>query len=145
VPLPKPEPGLVIYFSYLWCSEYERGQEEGVKDRPCAIILATQDEQGDTIVIVAPITHTAPDEPEHTIEIPLLTKRRLGLDSERSWVVLTEINRFVWRGPDLRPISKDRPDSFDYGVLPPSLFEKIKQGYIVQVSKQKSKIVQRSE
>lgn len=145
MPLPNPEPGLVICYSYLWCSEYEQGKEEGVKDRPCAIILATQDEEGDTVVMVAPITHTSPSEPEHAIEIPLPTKRRLGLDSERSWIVLTEINRFVWPGPDLRPISKDHPDIFEYGVLPPSLFEKIKQGYLAQTSKRKSQIVQRSE
>jgi hypothetical protein len=30
------------------------------------------------------------------------TNQRLGLDAERSWVMLTEANRFVWPGPDLR-------------------------------------------
>ena len=36
---PVPRPGLVIRYSYLWESEAGAGREEGVKDRPCAIIL----------------------------------------------------------------------------------------------------------
>lgn len=40
MPLPKPIPGLVIRYSYLWCSEYLEGREEGQKDRPCAIVAA---------------------------------------------------------------------------------------------------------
>ncbi len=35
-------------------------------------------------------------------EIPHATKHRLELDVERSWIVLTEANRFAWPGPDLR-------------------------------------------
>ena len=34
---------------------------------------------------------------------PDTVKRRLELDDERSWIVLTEANRFIWPGPDLRP------------------------------------------
>jgi len=37
------------------------------------------------------------------VEISHETKRRLGLDDDRSWIVLTEANRFAWPGPDLRP------------------------------------------
>jgi hypothetical protein len=32
------------------------------------------------------------------------TKRRLGLDAEQSWIMITEANGFVWPGPDLRPV-----------------------------------------
>lgn len=41
---PVPVPGLVIRYSYLWASEHARGQEEEVKDRPCAVVLVTQDD-----------------------------------------------------------------------------------------------------
>lgn len=94
----------MIRYSYLWHSEYLRGQEEGVKDRPCAVVLLLQNEDGDDIVTVLPITHTPPSrsDADLAIEIPPVTKRRLGLDDERSWVVPTEANRFVWPGPDLR-------------------------------------------
>src|SRR5689334_4007413 len=37
---PEPEVGLVISYAYLWFEEAERGQVEGRKDRPCAIIVA---------------------------------------------------------------------------------------------------------
>jgi len=60
VPLPEPAPGLVIRYSYLWREEHLKGQEEGVKDRPCAIILAVTNENDDQIVTVLPITHAVP-------------------------------------------------------------------------------------
>jgi hypothetical protein len=37
---PDPIAGMVIRYAYLWRSEYERGLEEGLKDRPCAVLLA---------------------------------------------------------------------------------------------------------
>ena len=114
MPLPIPEPGLVISYGYLWRSVYERGQEEGTKDRPCAIVLMAQDEDGDTTVTVLPVTHTPPVNPDEAVEIPASTKRRLGLDEARSWIIVSEFNRFVWPGPDLRPISRVDPDCFDY-------------------------------
>ena len=100
--LPEPVPGLVIRYSYLWRSEYERGQEEGNKDRPCAVILVVTDNEGNHIVTVLPITHTPPSSAASAVEIPYATKQRLGLDAERSWVILTEVNRFIWPRPDLR-------------------------------------------
>jgi hypothetical protein len=105
VPLPEPVPGLVIRYSYLWAEEHGRGQEEGVKDRPCAVILVSTDEDGERWVTVLPVTHAPPSVPELAVEIPAATKRRLGLDDERSWVVLSEANRFLWPGPDLRPVT----------------------------------------
>ena len=83
--LPAPEPGLVIGYAYLWHSEHERSQEEGLKDRPCAIVLTTRDEAGETVVLVAPLTHAPPDKAAEGVEIPLATKQRLGLDPARSW------------------------------------------------------------
>jgi hypothetical protein len=69
VPLPVPEPGLVVSYSYLWQSEYERDQEEGVKDRPCAIILIAEDDVGETVVTVVPITHSPPQHQRDAVEI----------------------------------------------------------------------------
>ena len=59
--LPRPEAGLVVRYGYLWYSEHARGQEEGAKDRPCAIILAVSDKKaGRNRVWLLPITHLAP-------------------------------------------------------------------------------------
>lgn len=77
MPLPVPEPSLVIRYAYLWHSDYQRGREEGRKDRPCAIILTVRNEAGETVVTVLPITHTAPPSPDEAVEISLAVKRRL--------------------------------------------------------------------
>ncbi len=140
--LPTPERGLVIAYGYLWHTEYQQGREEGVKDRPCVIILAVEDNNGSQIVTVAPITHSAPATPETAVEIPPMTKRRLGLDDKPSWIVVTEGNRFVWPGPDIRPIA---PERFDYGFLPPALFQKVQEGFAAYFSAKKLLIVPRSE
>jgi hypothetical protein len=46
----------------------------------------------------------SPEHPDDAIEIPILTKQRLGLYAERSWIVISEVSEFVWPGPDLRPV-----------------------------------------
>jgi hypothetical protein len=125
---PEPEAGLVISYSYLWKEEEERGQVEGRKDRPCAIVLAVDDPDpkadGRTQVAVAPITHSPLHDPNVAVEIPLRVKEHLGLDSGRSWVILEEVNIFTWPGFDLRPIKKG-DSRVDYGLLPPKLFERL--------------------
>lgn len=124
--LPDPVPGLVIGYSYLWKREAEQGREEGQKDRPCVIVLAVENNPGETTLIVAPITHSPPDDLESKILIPPKTRKRLGLDEKNSWVVISEVNRFVWPGPDLRPVPGQNPKTFEYGLVPAKLFEAIK-------------------
>jgi hypothetical protein len=57
---PAPKPGLVIRYSFLWSHEAAAGADEGSKDRPCAIIVATRMVDGEVRTIVAPITHLEP-------------------------------------------------------------------------------------
>jgi hypothetical protein len=71
-----------------------------------------------TVVYVLPISHTRPLADEDGIEIPQPTKRRLGLDAERSWIITTELNRFTWPGPDIRPTPSGE---YIYGYLPEKL------------------------
>ncbi len=125
--LPNPAPGLVICYSYLWHEQHQAGAEEGRKARPCAIVVATTDDDGDTKVYVAPITHSRPDD-EHAVELPSGAKRRLGLDDQPSWIVTRELNRFIWPGYDLRPIARDKPDVFAWGFLPVETFAAVKRG-----------------
>ena len=115
---PPPEIGQVIRHAYLWHSQARRGQEEGLKDRPCVVVHRRQDEAGLTEVYICPITHSPPQVPDRAIELPGRTKARLKLDTERQWIITTEANRFIWPGPDLRRA----PDgSFSYGILPNNL------------------------
>jgi hypothetical protein len=80
--------------------------------------------------------------PEAAVEIPQATKRRLGLDDGRSWVVVSEGNRFVWPGPDLRPIA---PERFDYGLLPPALFQQVQQRFNTYAAMKRLLVVPRTE
>jgi hypothetical protein len=123
--LPDPKPGLVINYSYLWRREADKGGEEGRKDRPCVIILAVEDIEGDKIVTVVPVTHQQPSDLSNGVELPHVTKKRLGLDDERSWVISTEVNRFTWPGSDLRPISRNKSDQFACGFVPADLVRKV--------------------
>lgn len=145
MPFPNPVPGLVIRYSYLWRAEHQRGQEEGAKNRPCAVILTTVTEEGEPCVTVLPITHSPPADPALAIEIPAATKARLGLDAERSWVVLTEANRFIWPGPDLRPARMGDPGSVAYGLLPARFFNELRQKFIALVKARRAGTVQRTE
>jgi hypothetical protein len=145
VPLPKPVPGLLIRYGYLWREEHARGQEEGVKDRPCVVVLVTADEDGEQWVTVLPVTHAPPSVPELAVEIPAATKRRLGLDDERSWVVLSEGNRFLWPGPDLWPARPGDAATVAYGQLPYALFEEIRTKFITAIRARRASLVPRSE
>lgn len=142
---PTPRAGLVIRYSYLWQSEAAAGRDEGVKDRPCAIVLAVENMDGDTLVYVLPITHTAPKDPNDAVELPQTTKVRLGLDSDRSWIVLSEGNSFVWPGPDLRPLPGKDQESAAYGVLPGPVFNAIKARFLTRVRDRRAGVVSRTE
>ncbi len=142
---PEPAPGLVIRYSYLWAAEHQRGQEEGVKHRPCAVVLVTTREDDERVVTVLPISHAPPADPKLAVEIPAPVKRRLKLDDERSWVVLTEANRFIWPGPDLRPAKPGDSASVGYGPLPFALFEEIRIKFIAAIRARRASVVPRSE
>ncbi len=76
---------------------------------------------------------------------PQATKQRLGLDAERSWVMLSEANRFVWPSPDLRPLHGEDAASVAYGLLPYRLSEEIRQKFIAYLKAHRVQIVPRSE
>lgn len=136
MPLPIPEAGMVISYSYLWRYEHQEGLEEGRKDRPCVIILATEQKGADTKVTIAPITHKKPTNQEFSVEIPLKVKEHLGLDMDNSWVIINEVNQFTWPGFDLRPIHTKNGQQY-YGFIPPKLFGNIKNKLLNLTAKQR--------
>jgi hypothetical protein len=140
--LPEPEPGLVISYAYLWHHEHQGGHEEGRKDRPCVVVVAAErTSDGAAVVTVAPITHRPPDDAAAAVEIPRAVKDRLGLDLERSWVVVNEGNKFVWPGFDLRKVPAT--DRFEYGFLPPRFFNEVLAGFRSWRLKRKSQLTSR--
>ena len=142
---PEPYAGLVIRYSYLWKREFEAGREEATKDRPCAIVMTVIDEDGDKEVLVLPVTHSPPNDPADAIEIPAATKSRLGLDGERSWIMITEANEFVWPGPDLRTVPERDESTIAYGPLPPRFFGHVRDKFLERDQREKSGRVKRTE
>jgi len=122
VKLPTPEPGLVIRYSFLFSDDTE-------KDRPAVIVLTALNDAGKKIVIVLPITHTPPAKGAETdsLELPPAIKRHLNLDDGRSWIRLTEANRFEWPGFDLREVGVGKAA---YGFLPPRFFDQVKTAFL---------------
>lgn len=88
-------------------------------------------------MLVLPITHAAPDADTSSIEIPANIKQQLGLDSARSWIVLSEWNEFTWPGFDLRRLAEGDDATVAYGMLPQGLFEKVRAG-VLQLVKSKA-------
>jgi hypothetical protein len=145
VSFPAPRPGLVIRYSYLWAREAEAGREEGIKERPCAVVLVVLDDRGRQRVHVLPVTHAPPADAHDALEIPQPIKTRLGLDSERSWIVLTETNDFIWPGPDLRFLPGRGPDSAIYGFLPPKFFRVLQERLAERRRDRRLSVVPRTE
>jgi hypothetical protein len=108
-------------------------------------LLALNDSSGRTRVYALPITHTPPTEPDGAVEIPAQVKDRLGLDGERSWVVLTELNEFTWPGPDLRFLPGKGAESSVYGVLPPVFFRFLRERFLAADRQRKAVRVARTE
>ena len=128
--LPRPVPGLVLRYAFLWRREFDVGRDEASKDRPCTVIMAAPTVEGGTQVYLLPVTHTQPSDLSLAIEIPPRVKQHLGLDDERSWIVLDEINDFLWPGYDLRPLPGGPPSRMAYGILPPRFFEAVRTAFL---------------
>ncbi|NKB15982.1 MAG: hypothetical protein HC774_02210 [Sphingomonadales bacterium] len=143
--IPHPVPGLVIRYAYLWADEHEAGQEEGSKDRPVAVVVGHGVEGNTVTAIVLPITHTPPTTADDALEIPAETKRRLGLDDQRSWIVLTETNVFTWPGPDIRPVPGREPLTIAYGLLPANFFHVIRDRLLAKQATRALRQVRRTE
>jgi hypothetical protein len=121
------------------------GRVEGTKDRPRAVVMSVVDDEGEQEILVLPITHTPPANPADAVEIPAETKNRLGLDFDRSWIVISEANEFLWPGPDLRAIPGRDDSTIAYGTLPPRFFAHVRERFLERDRSEKSTRVQRTE
>lgn len=78
-----------------------------------------------TVVRVIPISSKDDGQPESR-SIPPRVCAMLGL-SHPSWIVPTEVNRFVWTGPDVVPTRSGGPY---FGKVPRALFEEARALYL---------------
>jgi len=90
------------------------------------VVVARIEKAGLTQLMVVPITHSKPARGEDGISIPPRVRKHLGLDDEESWIIVTELNRFIWPGPDVR-VAPGR-DSPLYDAIPAHLFHQVQQG-----------------
>ena len=96
--------GWIFRYAYLWDWQHREGRDEGDKDRPYLVLaIVTTTEDGAPVVRVPPITHAPPGDPADAIEIPAMTKARLGLDEARSCIVLTKATASPGRGRTCGP------------------------------------------
>ena len=143
--LKTPSVGQVIRYSYLWKQEHLAGREEGSKERPCVIVVCVDAVGANiTVVTVLPVTHAPPSDPSIAIEIPYLTKRRLGLDEAPSWIILSESNQFRWPGPDIRPIDGKKGTPV-YGALPYKLVTRVRSAFVAYMRAKRSTVIPRTE
>lgn len=98
---------------------------------------------GRTQLLVAPITHTAPARSADAIEIPRNVRERLGLDRERGWIVLTELNRFIWPGPDIRVAPGQSSPVYD--AIPDWLFFEVRDAIVRHHAGGGLKVIKRTE
>ena len=136
----------MIRYAYLWADENAAGQEEGGKDRP-ALVLALSGSQGYgmTRLLVVAITHSPRTDPHEAVAMPREVARRLGLDDNPAWIVTTEANAFTWPGPDIRPIAHRRPRSVVYGRIPDGLLRRVARSFLANRTRQRSRVVPRTE
>ena len=116
-----PQPADVLRYLYLWRHEQRDGREDGTKVRPVLVMSARQTEAGH-VILVAPIT-TRDYAPAHSVVVPLRVCAHLGLDN-RSKIIATEVNRFIWVGPDVVP---GRDGSPFIGAAPAALHDLVRK------------------
>ena len=72
---------------------------------------------------MVPITHSPPGPSQDHVELTPDECRVAGLDGLPHWVVVREVNAFLWPGFDLREIpGRGR---CDYGRLPPATMKRV--------------------
>ncbi len=92
-------------------------------------MLVTRPKDGIDQVHVVPLITKAPARDQLAIEVPDAVRRDLGLSGDRSWIIITEWNRFAWPGYDIRPIPGREP-SVSYGYLPTSFFIRVRDAIV---------------
>lgn len=107
------------------------------------VVVARIVRAGRTEIIVAPVTHSAPDRPDGAVEMPKRVKQALGLDEARSWVVTSELNCFIWPGPDIR-VAPGRETPV-YDAIPEILFNQVREALAKQVAAGRLRITKRDE
>lgn len=106
--LPKPRPGLVVGYDFLFRDQADAGMENAVKPHPAALVVVVEHDVRTRVSLVA-ISHSppSPGQARHYLKFKPAECRQMGLDSGDHWVNLRDINSFDWPGYDLARIAPD--------------------------------------
>ena len=133
MPLPAPKLGLVVHYGFVWAGAGRRRPPDAGKDRPCLIVDLEQapapggKDRAVVRVTYLPISHAAPRTGESAIAIPPRVAQYLGLSAERSYLYTSYAVEDDWPFDLARVPGRD--DRFDYGYIPPRLFEAVAQAF----------------
>ena len=140
-----PEVGDVWSYPYLWARQHADGETEGRKARPCALILLLrqEDEMGGkaaTLVVLLAITTQPPRDGVAAVEVPLIERRRAGLDADRPlWVIVDEHNE------DILPGSYDFEPGGRIGSFSPAFTGQVRRAKMEAIRTRRSRRVPRRE
>lgn len=109
------------------------------------MVIERRDAEGRSELMVVPVTTQTPARPDEGFEIPARVKSFLGLDADRCWIMTTELNRFRWPGPDLRPIVADGERTPVLGFIPQPLFDRVLAAVIARAERGRLKVTKRGE
>ena len=100
--LPKPCPGLVVGYDFLFREQADAGMENASKPHPAAIVIVAKQEIQTRVSLVA-ISHSppSPEHARHYLKLRPAECVQMGLDSGDHWINLRDINSFDWPGYDL--------------------------------------------
>ncbi len=108
-------------------------------------MIAREEVDGNTELLVVPVTTQPPVHPDDAFEMPTRVKAHLGLDAARCWIMVTELNRFRWPGPDIRPIERGDARTPYYGFIPQPLFDAVLAAVIARAERRQVKVTTRAE
>lgn len=109
------------------------------------VVLATRKQEHGTEIVVAPVTTKPPRQGTAAVEMPERVRRHLGLGNERCSIVVDEVNRFTWPGPDIRAVRRQGEPSPFYGKIPAKLFEQVREAMERVVKATRLQITKRTE
>jgi hypothetical protein len=92
-------------------------------------VLSVTEVEVNTRVVVAPVTTQPPRAGDAVVEMPATVLAHLGLGDARCWIVASEVNSFIWPGPDLRPARRTGDLSPYFGKVPGNLLRKLRETY----------------
>jgi uncharacterized protein YifN (PemK superfamily) len=109
------------------------------------VVLAIQQRDHGTEVIVAPVTTKPPRQHGVAVEVPRGVREHLSLGDARCWIVCDELNRFTWPGPDVRLVQGRGEFTPFYGKIPGRLLEQVREAMRQTVNADRLKLTKRTE